>query len=138
MGANDLKYFSIEFINDSICKIEQRQFCKSIGKEYQHVEFLARYKQVEFFVKAYKKITNSGKQVRFQGVKLNNIQCDSCNKYTLIPNYLTSGCFGDTTYNRLFEKIPDGVIYHFPNDTIIVEKNFIKAAGLKLEQLKYN
>ncbi len=136
VSSSSAKYVSIEFLNDSLCQVKQTQYCKSIPEKYQQVDILAHYEVLSFTISGYKPVSYDVKRIKIKAIKLKNVNCDSCTRFLPIPTYFTSGCIGDTAYDRFSGKMPDSIIYQFPNDTMIVHKNVIKYRALIFEQLQ--
>ena len=132
-GSNNLRSISITFVNDSICEIVQKFYCKSISNEYNNIHVSTKYREMGKLKVDYCntiRVAHS-KSRYFKGIKLNNIDSNVLVRYTPIPAYFDL-CVTDSILNRLAGKIPEGIIFHFTNDTILINKRNILAAGLKL------
>lgn len=132
---NQEKSITIEFINDTLCRVQQEFFCNDLPENYKRINFNATYKVDKMNIKLYNKDLKLSKS-RVSILVVNNIDCSvNCEKYQTIPNYEELGCsLVAWEDEKLREKVKLGVIYNLINDTLIIQKNQILFDNLKLKQ----
>lgn len=132
---NDEKAVVIEFVNDTVCKVQQSFFCNELPKNYKQINFKATYKVDRINLKLYNQDLKISK-LKTSILIVNNIDypADS-QRYQVIPNYEELSCsFWNLEDERLHEKLKSGVIYNLINDTLLIWKNEIFFDNLRLEQ----
>ncbi len=134
-ASNQEKRIQIEFVNDTLCKIEQEFLCDELSETYKNTVFNATYKIDKVNIKTYDKDL---KPVRFKSdiLVVNNLDCSKCDKYKVIPNYVDLNCITTKLKNeKLKDKVKLGVIYNMVNDTLVIDKKQIWFGNLKLNKL---
>ena len=134
VADNKEKVVSIEFINDTLCKINQKFLCDDLPDSYRNTSFKATYQVDKVNIKTYDENLNP-KRFKADVLIINNLDCQNCEEYTLIPNYIASN-YTDTELpdKRLKDKIKFGVIYNMLNDTLVLDDNRILFDNLKLKK----
>jgi len=134
-GSNDLRKMTVTFVNDSICQINQTFYCDNIPGDLKSINITANYKKIGLIRAGYyQTILVKEKSYRdYTGIKLNNVDSSIMETHTPIPGYFDK-CVPDSTLRQMSGKIPEGLIYRFLNDTILLRKRVMFAGGLKLYQ----
>lgn len=132
LASNQEKTVAIEFVNDTLCKVNQRFLCDKLPEKYRNLDFNATYKISKMNIKTH---DANFKPTRFKAdiLVINNLDCDGCEKYKEIPNYIDLNCTTVLNDEKLKGKIKYGVIYNMVNDTLVIDKNQILFDNLKLK-----
>jgi len=131
-ASNQEKVVAIEFINDTLCKVNQKFLCDKLPEKYKSVGFNATYKVSRMNIKTH---DANFKPTRFKAdiLVINNIDCIDCEKYREIPNYIDLNCTTILKDEKLKGKVKYGVIYNMVNDTLVIDKNQILFDNLTLK-----
>ena len=131
-GANQEKIVTIDFLNDTLCKVTQEFQCNKIPDKYRKVSFKSSYKVRKINIQTY---NNSYKPIKtkFDALIISNLECVDCKRYIEIPNYRNLNCTKDSIDKRLKGIVKIGLIYNLVNDTIILDKHYIYFGNLKLK-----
>ncbi len=127
---------SINFFNDSFCVFKQSFYCAKIPLKYRYHTFTARYNLKRLDIEGYNKKLEKEK-LTLNLVIFRNIDCPDCKSETEIPNYASYNCeIASSAEKSFFNDLKLGTIYHFNNDTMTYNKDYLTFSRVRINLVK--